>query len=362
MNLQRLIDLALEIQSIPAPTFQESKRAKFIQAKFQDAGLDDVSHDAIGNVYGRVPGGSAAPVIVCAHLDTVFDIGVPLNIRREGDKLYGPGIGDNTISLAALIELAKDLPNDKLGGDVWLVGTVGEEGLGNLNGMRKVVAHFGGAVSAYIILEGMAFGQIYHRGLPIYRYRISVRTPGGHAWTNAGSPSAIHTLLSLGTEIARLPLPRSPRTSLNVGQIEGGTSINTIAGQASMEIDLRSEDESCIVALDRQIEALAREFSRGEVEISCERIGDRPGGGIPQDHPLVLAAVESLQAVGEKRHFLKIGSTDANIPLSLGFPAVCVGLTVGGRAHTVDEYIQIEPISRGYRAVQHLIQAAHDLP
>ena len=300
-------------------------------------------------------------MIVCAHLDTVFASDVPLHARREDDIIYGPGIGDNSVSLAALVELAKDLPSMPLGGDVWLVGTVGEEGLGNLKGMREVVSRFGGEVSAYIILEGLAYRHIYHRGLPIYRYRISVETLGGHAWTNAGSPSAIHSLLSLGAEIARLPLPHSPRTSLNIGQVEGGTSINTIAGHASMEIDLRSEEESCILTLDSQIGALVREFSKGEVEILCERIGDRPGGGIPQDHPLVLAAVEALRAVGEKRHFLKIGSTDANIPLSLGFPAVYVGLTIGGRAHTVDEYIQIEPLSRGYRAVQQLIQAAHDL-
>jgi tripeptide aminopeptidase len=362
MNTQRLIDLALEIQSIPAPTFQESERAKLLQAKFENVNLENVSRDEVGNVYGSVPGGPAAPVIVCAHMDTVFDIDVPLDARREGDRIYGPGIGDNTLSLAALIELARDLPNDSLGGDVWLVGTVCEEGLGNLKGMRKVVTRFGGDVSAYIALEGMAYGQIYHRGLPIYRYRITVRTSGGHAWTNAGRPSAIHTLLTLGAEISRLHLPRTPRTSLNVGQIDGGTSINTIAGQASMEIDLRSEDESCIHMLDGQIEALVREFSKSDVEIRCERIGDRPGGGIPHDHPLVLAAIEALRTVGEKRHFLKIGSTDVNIPLSLGFPAVCVGLTVGGRAHTVDEYIQIEPLSRGYDAVRYLIQAAHDLP
>jgi acetylornithine deacetylase/succinyl-diaminopimelate desuccinylase-like protein len=358
MNFERLVDRALRIQRIPAPTFSEMARAELMLSEFVEAGLADISRDATGNVYARVPGGSCPPVVVSAHLDTVFPAADAPPARRVGDCLRGPGIGDNAISLAALVELGFDYQEDPPEGDVWLVADVSEEGLGNLAGMRQVVSRFGDGVGAYIVLEGMALGQVYHRALPIWRYRVSARTAGGHSWIHAGRPSAVHALLGLGAELLRLPLPATPRTTLNVGRIEGGTTINTIAAEAWLEIDLRSAEGDVLDDLRQQLERLVAARRRPDVEVSLESIGDRPGGFLPADHWLTLAACRALEDAGEGPPVLETASTDASLPLSLGLPAVCVGLTRGGEAHTSDEYIELDPLPRGYQSVRSLISAA----
>jgi tripeptide aminopeptidase len=358
MDLNRLIDRTMAIQAIPAPTFFEAARVSFLRDEFERAGLQDVACDEVGNLYGRVPGGANLPVIVTAHLDSVFTADASLEAKREGNRLYGTGIGDNAVGLAALVELGTDLHSIPLTGDVWLVANVCEEGLGNLRGMQKVVDRFGDQVKAYLALEGMALGFIFHRGLPVRRYRLSAHTQGGHAWIHADKPSAIHSLISLGSDLFRLSLPKEPRTTLNIGRMEGGTSINTIAGHASMEIDLRSEEASTLASLEKQVISLAKIYNRSNVEVAITLIGERPGGGLPENHPLVLAAIRAMEESGISRIFLKTGSTDASIPLSLGLPAICVGITHGGNAHCQDEYIELQPIQQGYNAFFELIRAA----
>lgn len=354
MDLERLIKCTRDIQAIPAPTFDERKRALFLQNAFECAELEDVQLDQIGNLLGRIRGGSKPPLIISAHLDTVFPVDTPLNSKRTEDRLSGPGIGDNAIGLATLVELAHDFSRSPPG-DIWFVATVGEEGMGNLRGMHEVVKRFGEHPTAYIILEGMALGHIYHRGLPVRRYEITTTTEGGHAWIHAGRPSAIHRLIEVGAELTTLALPTLPRTSLNIGRIDGGTSINTIANRASMKIDLRSEEIETLLSLEAQIVDLINSYQNEQSKIDLTLIGERPGGGLSEKHPLVQAAAQALKECGEKLIHLKPGSTDASAPLSLGLPAICIGITRGGNAHSLSEYIELEPISRGYNALMSTI-------
>ncbi len=358
----RVLDLAVAIQQIPAPPFGEAQRSAFIRERFQVEGLQDVSVDELGNVYGRLPGAeNARPLVISAHLDTVFPYDVDLQVRREAEKIFGPGIGDNSLGLAglfgvlwALRQKANDQPA-ALPGDLWLVANVGEEGLGDLRGMRAVVERFGDEPCAYLILEGMALGQVYHRALGVQRYRITVRTSGGHSWVDYGKPSAIHELAMLITQIVALPTPSQPRTSLNVGVISGGTSVNTIAAEAHLELDLRSESSTTLQTLVSQVESLAQAAIRQDVSVSLELIGQRPAGKLPSAHPLVRLAKRALQEQGLQAN-LSIGSTDANVRLSHGLPAICIGLTTGYGAHTTNEYINTAPLAQGLAQVMTVVE------
>ncbi len=354
--LQRVLQRALDIQRIPAPTFHEEQRADFVRQCWADEGVH-VEQDAVGNVYARLPGqGAAPPLVVTAHLDTVFPFDTDLTVRQEGERLYGPGLGDNSLGVAALFGLYWALRDAlPLPGDLWLVANVGEEGLGDLRGMKAVVERFGGQVRAYVVLEGLGLGHVYHRALGVRRYRITIRTPGGHSWADFGEPSANHELAHLIAEITRLPLPVDPRTTLNVGRMGGGVSVNTIAPEAWMEIDLRSEETRTLDHLAAAVQRLARKRRRADVAVSLEVIGNRPAGAIPATHPLVRAAEAALreQGVAPKR---LIGSTDANIPLSQGYPAIGLGLSLGGGAHTLQEHIQPASLHQGLSALVNLIR------
>jgi len=356
--LARVIDLAICIQQIPAPTFSEAARATFIADHFREEGLADISQDETGNIYARLPGrSSASPIVLSAHLDTVFPDNTPLEVRRLADKIMGAGIGDNAVGLAGLLGfvwLVKDRKT-RLKNDVWLVANVGEEGRGDLRGMRAVVDRFGSAPRAYIVLEGMALGQIYHRGLGVRRYQVAVKTPGGHSWVNFGQPSAVHELVILANQLLAIPLPEQPRTTLNLGIIAGGISVNTIAPEAALELDLRSEGLQELKELSRQVEHLVAHMNRQGVRAQLALIGDRPVGEIPPDHPLVLIASRALKTVGIQPRY-NIGSTDANVPLSYGYPAVCLGLTRGSGAHTLDEFIHTRPLAQGLRQLALVIE------
>ena len=349
MNIESLLDLTLQIQQIPAPTFNEGRRAEFVRARFQAEGLTDVQIDPAGNVLARLPGvGTGQPLIISAHLDTVFPLDTDLTSHRNGDRIAAPGIGDNSLGVAALFGILWQLREVKaaMPCDIWLVANVCEEGLGDLHGMRAVVERFGEDVKGYLVLEGMAFGHVYNRGTGVRRYKITARTAGGHSWSDYGKPSAIHELAGLVTRLAEIKLPASPRTTLNVGGITGGTSINTIAPDARIELDLRSEDESTLQGLVRQVNELVAGMKKSGVEWDMQAIGHRPAGFISPDHPLIRTALSSLTRLGVEPA-LTIGSTDANIPFSKGYPAVVLGVTTGGGAHTSKEYIDIPPIENG---------------
>jgi tripeptide aminopeptidase len=362
--VNHVLDLAVEIQQIPAPTFNEAERAAAVYRHFMNEELIDVQIDSHSNVYARLPStGAEAPLVVSAHLDTVFAAETSLAIDRQPGRIAGPGIGDNSLAVAALFGLLWNLhtTGTQLPGDLWLVANVCEEGLGNLLGMQAVVDRFENTPRAYIILEGMAFGQIYHRALGSARFRVSVKTAGGHSWVDFGKPSAIHELVYFANRLLALPVPQIPRTSLNVGTIRGGVSVNTIAGQAELELDLRSEDAQTLEALIAQVLALAEQARRDDVNISIDLIGRRPVGDLSRDHPLVELAARCLQVQGVEPKF-NIGSTDANIPLSRGYPAICVGITNGGGAHTPQEFILTDPINRGLAQVTALVEGVFNLP
>jgi len=358
---QQLTDLAIEIQQISAPTFSEGQRGEFVRGRLEREALRDVSMDSLGNVYARLPGKQkkAKPLIVSAHLDTVFPASINLAYKKEGQKIIAPGIGDNSLGVAALFGVLWALRERKqeLQHDVWLVANVGEEGLGDLRGMRGVVERFGADVVGYLVLEGLALGHVYHRAIGVRRYRIMAKTAGGHSWADYGQPSAVHELAALVTELAAIRLPRSPRTTMNVGTFGGGTGINVLAAEAKCELDLRSEDPAALSKLIHQVEETILRFSREGVKISAEVIGQRPAGEISPQHPFVQTALQACQAQGIEA-LLVSGSTDANIPLSKNIPAVVMGITSGGGAHTVNEYIDVEPIEKGLASVTAMIIAA----
>jgi tripeptide aminopeptidase len=355
--VERVISLAVQIQQIPAPTFSEQARGEFIRACFLEEKLSDVEIDRVGNVYGRLPGlGSGLPVILSAHLDTVFPLDTDLSVQRSPDKVMGPGIGDNSIGIAGMMALLWILRERsiRLTSDIWFVANVGEEGLGDLRGIKEVVNRYADKVKGYIVLEGMALGQVYHRGLGVQRYLVKVTTPGGHSWVDYGRPSAVHEISTLVSELTARPLENTPRSTINVGVITGGTTVNTIASEASMELDLRSVDEAALEQLVAEVLEKIMRHQKPNVRVEAELIGQRPAGGISQEHPLVSLAADSLEKLGIQPR-LNIGSTDANIPLRLGYPAVCLGITTGNGAHTVGEYINISPLPIGLEQLLQVI-------
>jgi tripeptide aminopeptidase len=359
----RVLDEAIAVQQIPAPTFHEMARANYVRSRLSGRRLQNVASDQTPNVYGRLPGAdSQRPgLLVAAHTDTVFGRHTDLHISRQGGRVYGPGLGDNSLGVAAMLALA-----DVMGGsgyrapcDVWFVATAREEGLGDLGGIKAALKRLRGRVGAAIILEGIALGQVYHGGIAVRRLKITCQAQGGHSWLDFGRPSAIHHLMRLGARLADLHLPATPHCTFNIGLIEGGTSINTIAPEATLYLDLRSETAAGVAALERQVRALVDDAKTDCLEVSTTVVGDRPAGRLPPDHWLVQAAGAALDMVGLEPSY-DLGSTDANAVLAAGLPAVTVGISRGGNAHRVDEYVEVEPITRGMRQLVLLVLLALD--
>lgn len=347
--VNRVVDLAVRIQQIPAPTFQEGKRAEFVRSLFVQENLRDVCIDEAGNILGRFRGtGTEQPLIISAHMDTVFPAETDLRLQRGPGLIHGPGIGDNSLGVAALFGLIWSLRERgiALRGDIWFVANVCEEGLGDLRGMRAIVNRFGAGVRAYLVLEGLALGHVYHRAVGVRRYRVTARTEGGHSWSDYGQPSAVHELAKLVVALTALILPGHPRTTMNVGKISGGTSVNVIASEAFFDLDLRSEGRDSLSELVSAAERLIHHANRPGVSIESEVIGQRPPGEIPANHPLVLLARDCLREQGLDASLIS-GSTDANTPLSMGYPALVLGVTTGGGAHTIHEYINTAPVAKG---------------
>lgn len=360
-HTQQLLELAIQIQQIPAPTFAEGPRGEFVRDLFIKDGLKDVSMDSLGNVYARLPGKQkkSKPLIVSAHLDTVFPQGTRLQVRKEAGRVFGPGIGDNSIGVAALFGILWALRERKLEfkHDIWFAANVGEEGLGDLRGMRGVVERFGGDVLGYLVLEGLALGHVYHHAIGVRRYRIAAKTRGGHSWSDYGQPSAVHELAGLVTQLTGIALPRQPRTTMNVGTIHGGTGVNVLAADAKCELDLRSEDPVTLAKLIYQVEEVLINWKRDGVKIQAEVIGERPAGLLSPEHEFVQWAIKAVRE-GGMEPVLTAGSTDANIPLSQNIPAVVLGITTGGGAHTVEEFIDLGPIERGMESLVRFVELA----
>jgi tripeptide aminopeptidase len=350
IDIERILKNAIAVQQIPSPTFSEERRAAYIRDRFAQYALQDITLDAVHNVYGRWPG--TAPegpaLLVSAHIDTVFPPDTDLTVRREPERVYGPGLGDNSLGVAALLALLDIFETHHLhpAADVWFVADSREEGLGDLGGMRAVLDTLGPRLGTAIVVEGMALGHIYHAGIAVRRLHIACCAPGGHSWLHFGQPSAIHGLVDLGARIIALAPPSQPRTTYNIGLISGGHSVNSLATYADLYLDLRSEDPASLAALEEQVVSMVDALRRPGLDFAIKVVGDRPAGRISVEHPLVQLASAVLGSIGHPP-FYDNGSTDANILLAKGLPTVTVGVSYGGNAHRPDEYIEVAPIADG---------------
>jgi tripeptide aminopeptidase len=343
----KVIETARVIAMVAAPTNDERDRAVLVANLFQTYGAVDVAVDEIHDVVGRVCGQrSKKSVLLAAHTDTVFSRETVLKIHQDDLRGYGPGLGDNSLGVAAVVLLPQMLR--ELGiepaTDVLLTGNVGEEGLGNLRGITQVLVDYQ-QIGAVIAIEGQNLGRITHIAVGSVRLRITVTGPGGHSWGDFGNPSAIHAAARLIDQLDRIPLTQSPKTTLNVGMISGGISINSIAPSVTFDVDLRSTDATALRrVVDRVHAALAPRDER--ISVDVEVLGKRPAGQVAVTSRIVIAAAEILRSLSCSPA-ADASSTDANAAIAMGLPAVCIGLTSGGNAHRLDEYIDLAPVRTG---------------
>jgi tripeptide aminopeptidase len=362
--LPELVQEVIRICEIPAPTFQEERRTQYVEERMNSLGLEDVTVDAVGNVLGRIRGTGGGPtLLLAAHIDTVFPLETNVRVQVDGEILRAPSVGDNSASVATMLYTARLLLEDRirLRGDVIFAATVGEEGLGNLRGIRAAMERFGHEVDYVLPLDG-SLGSMVRQGVGSRRFRLVVNAEGGHSWGAFGTPSAIHALGKMIALISEIRVPANPKTTFNVGTISGGTSVNTIAARAEAVIDLRSLDLEELRRLEERIRRIASDVARyAGVGAQLELLGDRPTGSIPDDHPLCMLVRSVHYQLGLQSRAYP-SSTDGNVPLAMGIPAVTIGVTLGGNGHRLDEYIHTSPLVRGLAQVLLLLTAAQQLP
>lgn len=346
---EELVRETIAITEIPAPTFSEERRARYVAEQFLAAGLEDVTVDGVFNVTGVLPGASGGPVVLlAAHLDTVFEGLDQVKVRRVGQEIYAPGVRDNSASVAALVVLARALVEAGVHTrqPLVLAATAGEEGLGDLRGMRALVDCFGPRLGYVVGVDG-GLGGIVNRGIGSRRLKVTTRARGGHSWVDFGAPSAVHAMGKMIASISAIPVSKDPKTTFNVGMIQGGTSVNSIAAESTMLVDMRSVDPENLARLEHEVRGILLAVAAAEpVELEIEVVGDRPAGSLPADHELVQL-VTAVQAGLDIDSRLSTGSTDANIPLSRGIPAVTFGVTTGANNHAMSEYADIPPMVTG---------------
>jgi len=339
--------------SIPAPPFGERERAEYLSEKFSSLGLTEVEIDEEGNCLGLIKGTSLSPLlVVSAHLDTVFSAETDFSVTRSGKRLLAPGISDDGCGLVALVALARAIQTEKIRteGSILFVGTVGEEGEGNLRGVRYLLTRgrWASKVDAFLSFDGPGMDRITNRALGSRRYRVEISGPGGHSWGDFGLPNPVHALARAVAKLAGYPLPREPRTTFNVGRIEGGTSINSIPEKAAMDVDLRSGADAELRRLDSFFRRAVKQAADEEnatrrpgdplLEPKVDLIGERPSGETPSDSPLVELALEATRILGVEPR-LDQSSTDSNLPISLGIPAITLGAGgTSGASHTLAEW------------------------
>jgi tripeptide aminopeptidase len=346
--LDRVVADALRLCAIPAPTFHESRRAEAVLDALAEAGLAARRDDA-GNVVARI-GGDGPALAVCAHLDTVFP-DEAVRVERDGIRLRGPGIGDNALGLAALLHVARDLAAHPPATPVLLAATVGEEGLGDLRGVRHLLD--AEPVAALIAVEGHGIDALGVGGIPSVRLEAVLRGPGGHSWTDRGRPSAIHALLDVGARLLDAAAP----AAANIGLIEGGTAVNAIAERAALLVDLRHADPRVLDAAETRVRRVLDEPPRG-IAVEVREAGRRPGGRLRPDAPLVLAARAARADVGLGPADEHPASTDANAALGRGIPAIALGASRGEHPHRGDEWIAIPPAALGVAAILRTVRRA----
>ncbi len=365
----------IALSEIPAPTGAESARGEAVATRFRALGLGEVAIDDVGNVSGVREGESdEAPVLVCAHLDTVFPAGTGVAVTRQGARLAGPGIVDNARGLAAMLAIAEVVDGDSLRTvrPVVFVATVGEEGAGNLRGAKHLFSCLPTTPVACLVIDGAGDDRIVHRALGARRLRATFTGTGGHSWAAFGVANPVHAAGAAAAKLAALPLPRAPRTTLSVCRIGGGISVNAIPDDAWIEIDLRSSSrevlDRCAADVERAVRAAVREENLRRspgtpaLAFALTSIGDRPCGELSADHPLVAAARAATYAIGRVPE-LVAASTDANVPISLGVPAIAIGGGGrGGGVHTPGEWYDNTDGALGIARALTVLVAAAGLP
>jgi tripeptide aminopeptidase len=347
---------------VPAPPFKESARAAWYRQELIRLGYADTRIDAEGNVIAELRGGDGPTVMLAAHLDTVFPEGIDATVKTDGTRMDGIGIGDDCRGLAVVLAVARNLKQQRLvpAGRILLVGNVGEEGAGNLRGVRHLLTkEFAGQVDYFISVDGV--GQnIVSRAVGSHRYTITIAGPGGHSYGDFGMPNPTHALGRAIARIADLSVPDRPRTTFNVGIVRGGTSVNSIAMRAQMDVDMRSENAQALADLDRRLRAavdtaVAEEMSRwpgtsAKLTVSYDTIGIRPTGAQADDAPIVRMAMETARLVGFSPRS-SASSTDANLPIALGIPGIAIdGGGRGDGAHSLAEWY--DDGAEGYKGPQ----------
>jgi acetylornithine deacetylase/succinyl-diaminopimelate desuccinylase-like protein len=354
----RIIQEIIAINEVPAPPFKEAERARVFAQMLKGSGLANVEIDPEGNVLGLRPGsGSGTLVAIAAHLDTVFPEGTNVTVRRDGNRLFAPGVGDNTRSLAVLLAIVRALESAKVqtAADILFIGNVGEEGPGDLRGMRYIFqkGRYKDRIRMFLSIDGAGSGNdIVNGALGSRRYHVVFRGPGGHSYGAFGMVNPAYAMAKAIDRLSKISVPNAPRTTYNVGVIGGGTSVNSIPNEVWMDVDLRSESPQQLNRLSdefvRQIRAAvdeenrARSSNQGKIEVEAKVIGERPSGVTPADSPIAKLAAAAASKFGLYPTFTT-GSTDANIPISLGIPALTMDSGgSGGRAHALDEWINVE--------------------
>jgi tripeptide aminopeptidase len=364
----RVVEEQVELTEVPAPGFNETARGLVMKRKFEELGLKNVRIDRAGNVIGERPGLAPRPnLVLAAHLDTVFPEGTDVRVKREGSVLRAPGIGDDGRGLAVLLGVVRALGAGRVQtkGTITFVADVGEEGLSDLRGMREL---FGvtlkGQVDAFVSIDGTEHG-ITTVGVGSHRYRVTFHGPGGHSFGAFGLVNPVHALGRAVAKIADLQVPREPKVTFNVGRIGGGTSVNSIASEAWFEMDMRSSDAAALASIDASFRkavdvAVSEENERwnnGRLTATTQLVGDRPAGRTAESAAIVQTAVAVNTALGLPASFGE-GSTDANLPMSLGIPAITIG--GGGKgsgAHSPAEAFDVTDSWKGTERVLLLVVA-----
>lgn len=364
-NHERHVEKQITISEIPAPTFEEKQRGEYMAGEFRRLGLADVETDARGNVLGWRRGRSPRALVIAAHLDTVHPREVDVKVKRQGARLNGPGLADDARGLTALLALVEALNHASIATNrtLLVVANVCEEGLGDLLGVKYLFREgkYKERLEAFISIDGTDDSRIVNGALASKRYRITVRGPGGHSYGEFGRPNPAH---AMGRAIARftsIEVPAKPKTTYNIGKIGGGTSVNSIPYENWMEVDMRSESDAELEKLEQALLAAVRDGVAEEnklraasglrVEAENKLLATRYGGFTPPSSPLVKAADWATRAIGREPS-LVIGSTDSNVPINMGIPAVTLG--GGGRsgsAHSVNEWFEPEGAWRGIEKV-----------
>ncbi|HKV34552.1 MAG TPA: M20/M25/M40 family metallo-hydrolase [Pyrinomonadaceae bacterium] len=364
-NAQAITDEQIRICSIPATPFGEQERAEYLAERFRELGLNEVTIDEEGNCIGLYKGRSSSPlIVVSAHLDTVFPAGTDFTVRREGYRLLAPGIADDGCGLIALIAIVQAMRAAKIQteGSILFVGTVGEEGEGNLRGVRHLLTRGSWSkrnIDAFLSFDGPGVDRITNRALGSRRYRVEFDGPGGHSWGDFGIPNPVHALGRAISRLAAYPAPKEPRTTYNVGSVVGGTSVNAIPERAAMEVDLRSAADVELKRLDAFFRRAMKEAAEEEngrrrpgdaaLKFQMTLIGERPSGETPADSSLVKLAIESTKLLGVEPR-LDQSSTDSNLPISLGIPAITLGAGgTSGASHTLAEWYDPRDRDKGLK-------------